>query len=294
MREAFFPSSIQHYAVETSRPDDLRRSRRSSGATSPRNSSRWCTPGGTRSPAPSASRAARAARSSRSRSSATSPTSRGVCWRATRCARLAGAPAGQPRPPRPAGPGRPPGARLRDGRRAVAVPRRAPARHGARVARGGPGAAAHLQRRAAARCSTSSPRWATSRSRTRTTCARRRDLRPSSATWGRSRSPAGCRRWPPATCTSRPPCSTSRRASSSLDDRRIALSALECDLLRFLREREGRPVARATLLRDVWGHAWTGGSNVVDVAIAGLRRKLGDRAAALETVRGVGYRLQPL
>lgn len=79
-----------------------------------------------------------------------------------------------------------------------------------------------------------------------------------------------------------------------LDDRRIALSALECDLLRFLREREGRPVARATLLRDVWGHAWTGGSNVVDVAIAGLRRKLGDRAAALETVRGVGYRLQPL
>jgi hypothetical protein len=79
-----------------------------------------------------------------------------------------------------------------------------------------------------------------------------------------------------------------------VDDRRIALSALECDLLRFLRERVGRPVARATLLSEVWGHAWTGGSNVVDVAIAGLRRKLGDRAAALETVRGVGYRLQPL
>jgi hypothetical protein len=79
-----------------------------------------------------------------------------------------------------------------------------------------------------------------------------------------------------------------------LDDRRIALSALECDLLRYLREREGRPVARATLLRDVWGHAWTGGSNVVDVAIAGLRRKLGERAGALQTVRGVGYRLQAL
>jgi DNA-binding response OmpR family regulator len=75
---------------------------------------------------------------------------------------------------------------------------------------------------------------------------------------------------------------------------RIALNALECDVLRYLREREGRPVARATLLRDVWGHAWTGGSNVVDVAIAGLRRKLGDRAGALQTVRGVGYRLQPL
>ena len=36
-----------------------------------------------------------------------------------------------------------------------------------------------------------------------------------------------------------------------------------------------------TLLRDVWGYEWTGGSNVVDVAISGLRRKLGDQAGAL-------------
>jgi hypothetical protein len=79
-----------------------------------------------------------------------------------------------------------------------------------------------------------------------------------------------------------------------LDGRRIALSALECDVLRYLREREGRPVARTALLHDVWGYEWTGGSNVVDVAISGLRRKLGDRAGALETVRGVGYRLRAL
>jgi hypothetical protein len=79
-----------------------------------------------------------------------------------------------------------------------------------------------------------------------------------------------------------------------LDDRRIALSALECDLLRYLQEHEGRPVERATLLREVWGHAWAGGSNVVDVAVSGLRRKLGERAGALQTVRGIGYRLQPL
>ena len=55
-----------------------------------------------------------------------------------------------------------------------------------------------------------------------------------------------------------------------------------------------RSVARDALLRDVWGYEWTGGSNVVDVAVSGLRRKLGPRAGALETVRGVGYRLQPL
>ena len=79
-----------------------------------------------------------------------------------------------------------------------------------------------------------------------------------------------------------------------LDGRRVALTKLECDVLRHLRDREDQPVAREALLRDVWGYEWTGGSNVVDVAVSGLRRKLGDRAAALETVRGVGYRLRRL
>jgi len=65
-------------------------------------------------------------------------------------------------------------------------------------------------------------------------------------------------------------------------------------VVRYLREREDQPVARETLLRDVWGYEWTGGSNVVDVTVSGLRRKLGDRATALETVRGVGYRLRRL
>ena len=79
-----------------------------------------------------------------------------------------------------------------------------------------------------------------------------------------------------------------------LDGRRVALTKLECDVLGYLREREHQPVAREALLRDVWGYEWTGGSNVVEVAVSGLRRKLGDRAAALETVRGVGYRLRRL
>jgi hypothetical protein len=79
-----------------------------------------------------------------------------------------------------------------------------------------------------------------------------------------------------------------------LDGRRIALTKLEWDVLAHLREHEGRPVAREALLRDVWGYRWTGGSNVVEVAVSGLRRKLGDRGGAIETVRGVGYRLRGL
>ena len=79
-----------------------------------------------------------------------------------------------------------------------------------------------------------------------------------------------------------------------VDGRRIALTPLEFGVLRYLHEREGRVVAREELLREVWGHAWTGGSNVVDVVVSALRRKLRDRAGALETVRGAGYRLGSL
>jgi hypothetical protein len=79
-----------------------------------------------------------------------------------------------------------------------------------------------------------------------------------------------------------------------LDGRRVELTKLEAGVLAYLREREGEPVAREALLRDVWGYEWTGGSNVIEVTVSGLRRKLGDRAGALETVRGVGYRLRSL
>jgi transcriptional regulator/AAA ATPase-like protein len=75
-----------------------------------------------------------------------------------------------------------------------------------------------------------------------------------------------------------------------LDETRADLTKLEFDVLQYLHEREGRLVSRATLLRDVWGYDWSGGSNVVEVVISALRRKLGDRAASLQTVRGAGYR----
>jgi hypothetical protein len=84
------------------------------------------------------------------------------------------------------------------------------------------------------------------------------------------------------------------RREVRLDGARVDLTQLEFDVLRYLQEREGTTVAREALLRDVWGYEWSGGSNVVEVAISGLRKKLGAHAGALCTVRGVGYRLEPL
>jgi hypothetical protein len=78
----------------------------------------------------------------------------------------------------------------------------------------------------------------------------------------------------------------------TLDGRTIDLTRLEAEVLAYLQQREGEAVERAALLRDVWGYDWTGGSNVVEVVISALRRKLGAHAGAIETVRGVGYRLE--
>ena len=60
--------------------------------------------------------------------------------------------------------------------------------------------------------------------------------------------------------------------------------------MNYLMQREGKAVSRADLLADVWGYAYEGDSNVVEVAIGALRRKLGSGSTVLATVRGVGYR----
>ena len=80
------------------------------------------------------------------------------------------------------------------------------------------------------------------------------------------------------------------RRQLTLDGARTDLTKLEFEVLQYLYEREGRVVGRAALLRDVWGYNWSGGSNVVEVVISALRRKLGGSAGSLKTVRGVGYR----
>lgn len=75
-------------------------------------------------------------------------------------------------------------------------------------------------------------------------------------------------------------------------DRRIALSPLEFGVLRYLWAHEGNVIDRAALLEACWEADYDGGSNVVDVVMRGLRRKLGDRAAMIETLRGKGYRFR--
>lgn len=74
--------------------------------------------------------------------------------------------------------------------------------------------------------------------------------------------------------------------------RRVPLTRLEFRVLRYLMAREGQVATRIALLEDVWGYDYEGGSNVVDVVIRSLRKKLGERAWYIQTVSGAGYRFR--
>ena len=77
-----------------------------------------------------------------------------------------------------------------------------------------------------------------------------------------------------------------------VDGQRVGRTQLECAVLHYLMERAGKAVSRVDLLDDVWGYRYDGGSNVVDVVIGALRKKLGERAQTIETVTKVGYRFR--
>lgn len=74
-------------------------------------------------------------------------------------------------------------------------------------------------------------------------------------------------------------------------DRRIELTVTEFDLLGYLLRNPRRIQSREALLRAVWGYDVPVDSNVVDVHIGHLRRKLGD-PPIIQTLRGVGYALR--
>ena len=70
----------------------------------------------------------------------------------------------------------------------------------------------------------------------------------------------------------------------------VELSAREFELLRAFLQHPNQVLSREQLLARVWGYDYDPGSNVVDVYVGYLRKKLG--AAKFETVRGVGYRFR--
>jgi len=75
--------------------------------------------------------------------------------------------------------------------------------------------------------------------------------------------------------------------------RAIKLTAREFDLLAYMMRSPGRVYTRTQILEHVWGFDFDPNTNLVDVHIQRLRKKIttGEESALIETVRGVGYRM---
>jgi DNA-binding response OmpR family regulator len=84
-----------------------------------------------------------------------------------------------------------------------------------------------------------------------------------------------------------------RRRDAYVGDRRLELRPREFDLLAALARDPGVVWSRDDLLSSVWGTDFPGETRTVDVHVSELRRKLADDGPAIETVKGVGYRLVP-
>ena len=76
------------------------------------------------------------------------------------------------------------------------------------------------------------------------------------------------------------------------DGERIVLTYKEFELLRLFLSHPGIAFTRDQLFADIWGADYVGETRTVDMHIRTLRMKLGEYGKLIETVRGVGYRLE--
>lgn len=76
------------------------------------------------------------------------------------------------------------------------------------------------------------------------------------------------------------------------DGESVALTFKEFELLRLFLSHPGTAFSRDQLMADVWGTDYCGETRTVDMHIRTLRQKLGAYGEKIETVRGVGYRME--
>ena len=78
----------------------------------------------------------------------------------------------------------------------------------------------------------------------------------------------------------------------TIDDQRVVLTYKEYELLRLFLSHPGMAFSREQLLQTVWNTEYAVETRTVDMHIRTLRQKLGDYGRYIETIRGVGYRLE--
>ena len=77
-----------------------------------------------------------------------------------------------------------------------------------------------------------------------------------------------------------------------VDGEKVELTRKEFEMLKYLVENKGLVMTRDQILLHVWGYDYYGETRTVDVHIRTLRQKLGKAGNLIETIRGVGYRIE--
>ena len=81
------------------------------------------------------------------------------------------------------------------------------------------------------------------------------------------------------------------RHIATVDKKNVNLTLKEYEVLCLLLKNSGTVLSRTQLLNQVWGYEFDGESRTVDVHIRTLRQKLGSAGELVDTVRGVGYKI---
>ncbi len=80
----------------------------------------------------------------------------------------------------------------------------------------------------------------------------------------------------------------------TVDGETVELTLKEFSLLKLFLESPQRVLTRENIMDAVWGDSYVGESRTVDMHIKTLRHKLGNAGEAIVTIRGVGYKFEPL
>ena len=83
-----------------------------------------------------------------------------------------------------------------------------------------------------------------------------------------------------------------KKHAVSVSGEKVTLTYKEFEILKLFMSHPGEVFSRDKLLTEVWGSDYLGESRTVDMHIKTLRQKLGDAGKNIETVIGVGYRLE--
>lgn len=83
-----------------------------------------------------------------------------------------------------------------------------------------------------------------------------------------------------------------QRHMVTVKNEEVSLTYKEYELLHLLLKNQGYVLTRETIMSRLWGYEYEGESRTLDVHIRTLRQKLGDAQIYLQTVRGIGYKLE--